>query len=212
MFNTLYECDNALTKEECDMIIDFFESNPEHQYTGRTGVGVNKEIKISKDMMIDSQKGENHKRIDNMLYEKLNNKLSEYTQFINKEFEKVGGESAISSEFRYFYDAGYQIQRTDPGGHYIWHNDFKADTARYLTFIYYLNDVPSENGGATEFVSGEKIQPKAGKFIMFPATWTCIHRGCILKSGVKYILTGWYQVYDQDKIDQDNTFHMILPL
>lgn len=212
MSNTIYECDNALTKEECDMIIELFENNPKLQKPGRTGLGVNKATKDSTDMTIDPKKGENHRRIDNMLYEKLNDKLSEYTQFINKEFEKFDVESAVSSEFRYFYDSGYQIQKTEPGGHYVWHNDFKADTGRYLTFIFYLNDVPPENGGATEFAGGEKIQPKAGKFIMFPATWTGLHRGCILKSGVKYIVTGWYQSYDQEKIDQDNTFHVILPL
>jgi Rps23 Pro-64 3,4-dihydroxylase Tpa1-like proline 4-hydroxylase len=80
----------------------------------------------------------------------------------------------------------------DTGGFYRWHHDsiFTAHV-RILTYIFYLNDVPVEHGGCTEFLMGKKIQPKKGTLILFPATWTYIHRGKKLEKGNKYIATGF---------------------
>jgi len=60
---------------------------------------------------------------------------------------------------------------------------------RVLTFIWYLNDI--EEDGYTEFMDGTKVQPKTGRFCLFPATWEYHHRGYPPKSQTKYICTGW---------------------
>ena len=36
-----------------------------------------------------------------------------------------------------------------------------------------------------------KIKPETGKTFIWPAEWTHAHRGEVLNSGVKYIITGW---------------------
>lgn len=92
-------------------------------------------------------------------------------------------------------DSGYQIQRTLPGDFYTWHTDACAENSkvRQLTYIWYLNDVHDD--GYTEFLNGTRIQPETGKMIIFPATWTYLHRGYPPKSETKYIVTGW--VYNQ---------------
>ena len=36
-----------------------------------------------------------------------------------------------------------------------------------------------------------KIKPEIGKTLIWPAEWTHAHRGEVLNSGVKYIITGW---------------------
>lgn len=63
-----------------------------------------------------------------------------------------------------------------------------CNQSRFLSFIWYLNDV--EIGGETEFLNG-KVTPSTGKIVLFPATWTYLHKGCMPISNDKYIITGW---------------------
>ena len=60
--------------------------------------------------------------------------------------------------------------------------------------MLYLNDIPIENGGATEFIYQKlSIQPKKGTIVLWPATYTHTHRGGFLTGDIpKYIATGWY--------------------
>ena len=56
----------------------------------------------------------------------------------------------------------------------------------------YLNNV--EDGGTTNFEYYDiKVKPEIGKTLIWPAEWTHAHTGSILKSGTKYIVTGWIQ-------------------
>ena len=61
--------------------------------------------------------------------------------------------------------------------------------ARLFTCIFYLNTMKEESGGRTEFLSGRKVLPKAGKLLIFPATWSNIHCGSWVKDEHKYICT-----------------------
>jgi hypothetical protein len=174
---------NALTKEFCDHCIQKFEEDP-NKYQGLTGDGVRLNTKQSIDLAlsgVDSWKDE-----DRIFFKSLNESAKEYVSKISDMFGIDGAAKA-------FRDCGYQIQKTVPGGFYKWHNDFSCtneDRApRYLTFIWYLNDVHED--GYTEFIDGTRIQPEAGKLIIFPATWTYMHRGYPPKSENKYICTGW---------------------
>ena len=38
---------------------------------------------------------------------------------------------------------------------------------------------------------GIKVKPEIGKTLIWPAEWTHAHTGEVLKSGTKYIVTGW---------------------
>ena len=68
------------------------------------------------------------------------------------------------------------------------------DTARrFLAFFIYLTDV--EIGGETRFDMHKpgtfipyEIQPKRGRLLMFPPTWTYPHTGLKPISGKKYLL------------------------
>jgi hypothetical protein len=47
-------------------------------------------------------------------------------------------------------------------------------------------------GGETEFFNGRiKIKPEKGKLLLFPSTWTFMHKGNTPISSNKYIVTGW---------------------
>ena len=89
----------------------------------------------------------------------------------------------------------YNIQRYLPGeGFYNWHCENTGYTLggdRVLAWMIYLNDV--EDGG-TEFKTQNHIEKaEAGKFLIWPAYWTHIHRGQISNTKTKYIITGWYR-------------------
>ena len=90
-----------------------------------------------------------------------------------------------------------KIQKTQAGGGYhIWHCEDGAFVYRdrVLTWMMYLNDIPVENGGATDFLHQKcSFQPTTGTMVMWPATYTHMHRGSFLTGDIpKYIATGWF--------------------
>lgn len=90
---------------------------------------------------------------------------------------------------------GTKLQRTKVGGGYhVWHCE-QSDSntsARLMTFIVYLNDV--EDGGETELLyQHQRIKPKQGRLVLFPASYTHTHRGNPPLSNTKYIMTGWVE-------------------
>jgi hypothetical protein len=91
-----------------------------------------------------------------------------------------------------------KIQKTPPrGGYHFWHcESFSEGTAvRALAWMIYLNDIP-KGEGETEFIWQKlRVQPEAGKCLIWPTQFTHTHRGNPVYSTPKYIATGWY-TYD----------------
>ena len=169
---------NALPKSFCNNVIEKFEQD-DRKRQGQVGSGVHLEIKRSSDLSITEL--EDWKSYDQAFFRCLNNGLKKYVRFLPEEYTIHKALSEIKN------DTGYQIQRTQPGDYYIWHHD--QTTSRLVTFIWYLNDV--KDGGYTEFIDGTRIQPEAGKLIIFPSTWDFLHRGVSPKTETKYLCTGW---------------------
>jgi len=88
-----------------------------------------------------------------------------------------------------------KVQKTLPGeGYHSWHfeNMGKGFTDRILAFSLYLNDV--EEGGETEFLYQKcRFKPEKNTLLLWPASYTHVHRGNQPLSGEKYILTGWIE-------------------
>ena len=174
----IYIQKDALPRSFCDNVIQKFELD-DRKRQGQVGSGVQLDIKRSCDLSITGK--EDWKSYDEAFFKSLNNALKEYLRFIPEEYIQF---KALG---RFEDDTGYQIQKTQPGDYYIWHHD--QTTSRLVTFIWYLNDVKDD--GYTEFIDGTRIQPEAGKLIIFPATWDFLHRGVSPKTETKYICTGW---------------------
>jgi hypothetical protein len=167
---------NSLSPEFCSHIIDKFEKDS-RKHQGYSNFSINLDIKRSTDLHISNYKDE-WKEEDNILFTSLTEAIKEYVM--------------IHKKLSITHDKGYQIQRTRPGEFYDWHHDFysnSTDGFRVLTYIWYLNDI--QEGGYTEFIDGTRIQPETGKLLLFPATWTYIHRGVTPEKETKYICTGW---------------------
>ena len=93
-----------------------------------------------------------------------------------------------------------KLQKTVKGGGYhIWHYEqMSVNTGnRILVWTIYLNDV--EEGGETEFLyQSKRVKAKKGDICIFPAQFNYTHRGNPPLSGDKYIITGWYNLYEMD--------------
>lgn len=183
--NFIRQIPNNLSSEFCKETIERFEQDP-NKTPGELLAGHTPEIKDSLDLHISAF--ESWSDIDSIFYESLKDPLKEYIDdiFITK----------CKGVLKNPFDSGYQIQKTTPNNNgYTWHNDFAfADKyngpLRIVTYIWYLNTVDEE--GTTDFYDGTKIVPEEGKLVLFPATWTYVHKGNPPKVGSKYICTGWF--------------------
>ena len=97
-------------------------------------------------------------------------------------------------EFEPYYSLTQKVQKTPTGGGYhVWHHENSSQDVsdRVAVWMIYLND--DYEGGETEFLYYKKrIKPERGKLLIWPAGYTHAHRGGIVLSGNKYILTGWF--------------------
>ena len=89
----------------------------------------------------------------------------------------------------------YHIVRPEGGYHGLhaeWSTD-RPDISRIL--VWHLSLTSHENQGELEFLYQRKrITPSAGRLVVWPAYFTHVHRGNILREGEKHYITGWFYV------------------
>ena len=99
----------------------------------------------------------------------------------------------LKSMLKTFYVPSFNIQKYSRGDHFASLHSERTSLEtlhRLFAWMTYLNDV--DDGGLTNFSHyGIKIKPETGKTLIWPAEWTHAHTGEVLKSGIKYIVTGW---------------------
>ena len=181
--------DNTLTEQFCKEVCEKLDNDD------RKKLGVfnrNKEtdpnFKTSLDLHISRLP--EWKEEDDVFFTTISQFLKQYREDIQT---STNGKFFYGDGDDYFSDTGYQVKVYKPDGHYDWHSDYAIHDysgVRALTFIWYLNEDFDE--GETEFFNGEKIIPKTGRLLIFPANWIYVHRGCTVKTNNKYIATGWY--------------------
>lgn len=93
------------------------------------------------------------------------------------------------------YIRSMKIQKTLPAqGYHVWHfeSDCSQNSMRIAAWGLYLNDVVE--GGETEFLyQSLRVPAKKGTLVIWPATYTHVHRGNPPLSNEKYLLTGWVE-------------------
>lgn len=179
----IFEMPNSLTSETCRAMIDKFE-NDDRKYRGVVMTGYDPQQKRTMDLVLSTLP--DWKEYDDIIWQALDNGIQEYQSHLRSHDVVVDWPSNLR-------DKGYHIQRYDKlEGKFEWHNDFVAypnREHREYTFLWYLNDV--NEGGETEFTPKYIIRPEEGKLVIFPASWTYVHRGLTPISSSKYICTGW---------------------
>ena len=177
-------CWDIENKKLCNEIVSFFENNKELSKVGTTTLGKNIEAKKTTDITITPKDLEKSKfEIFKKYFKELHSCYMDYQKqwpFVKSIFNTI--------------DIGvFNIQKYNPGDHFSHLHCERTSLNslhRLFAFMTYLNDV--EDGGKTNFdYYGIKVKPEIGKTLIWPAEWTHAHTGEVLKSGTKYIVTGW---------------------
>jgi len=168
----------------CENIIEYYELNQIRHKQGRVGGGINLEKKDSIDLTIKPKE----------LDLPGNQVLKEYfVKLFECHKDYVSQWPFLESIAKKLEIGPFNIQRYTTGQHFrkIHTERSSLDNLhRVFAFMTYLNDV--KEGGSTYFSHYDlEVQPKQGLTLIWPAEWTHAHRGNILKSGTKYIITGW---------------------
>jgi hypothetical protein len=186
--------DNFIPPGECEALIDFYNNHEQQHKTYTRLHSEHRGSHTKKDAALDI----------NAFGDKLVFNSQVKTTHINfdmalKEYLKRTDIQEFHPTFHY---TAMKIQKTLPKeGYHIWHTEWGPGMGyeglqRALVYTIYLNDV--KEGGETEFLHfSQRVQPKAGRIVIWPAAFPYVHRGNPPLSGEKYILTSWLLIDGQ---------------
>ena len=174
-----------IDKSVCIDLIKYFENSPNKGlgllYLECGGRGVDKKRKLSTDIPISLDN--RYKAIVNYYKE-----LTKVTKAYKKKYKYCDHQQspwAITGDWnlqKYKPKEGYFAKHCERNG--------PITIYRHLVFMTYLNTI--KEGGETEFYYQEiSIKPKKGSLVIFPTTWTHLHRGRMPISNDKYICNLW---------------------
>jgi len=168
----------------CDDIVTYFENNKLKQTQGGTSEGIDLNIKDRQDIAINPK---DLKDAENKILRRYFQNLFDCYKDYNLQWP------FLASIVNNLEIGSFNIGKYKPGQHFqkIHCERTSLNTLhRLFAFMTYLNDV--DEGGSTYFTHyGLDIKPKKGLTLLWPAEWTHAHKGNVLKSGLKYIITGW---------------------
>jgi len=168
--------DNAFSKKECEILINQFEKSDD-VFRGASTSKNNPAGKQCDEMCCDFEKD---CIVTNIVRPVLISCLQEYLNTYN----------ALGYSSDWIYHSYFNIQKYDgeKDGYFVWHCEQCAKyPGRILAWMFYLNDAKC----GTEFMDHPTINAKRGRCVIWPASWTYLHRGVTPNKGVKYIITGW---------------------
>lgn len=176
--------DNALTKKECQRLIQLFEENP-IKNTGITGAARKNNLNAKQDIEIDCHFNDG-KEITEIVARGLKSSLDKYYKTYANGLNGIGA---------WQVDTVYNFQKyeLDDDGYKVWHTEHgyhEYCNKRILAWMIYLN-----NAKGTEFRYYPTVAAKEGRCIIWPAGWTHMHKSQPNK-GLKYLVTGWASVID----------------
>ena len=171
--------ENHMSLKICDDIVDFFESVPNKKRV---------ETKDSRPRFTEF----NFTR-ESSLNEELHKTICQYLLAAVEDYRtEIKNFSVWAPKNLYFQHLRIKRYISEDKDEFDTHVDVGStkNAGRYLSFQWYLNDV--SDGGETEFTELDfKIKPKKGALLMFPPVWMFPHKGNLLNSGKKYILSSY---------------------
>jgi len=168
----------------CDQVISYYDKHEEKQKKGAFGIGnINLELKNRNDISISPQE----------LNLKGNEIYNEYFAALFECYKDYNNQWPFLASIVSNLEIGsFNIGKYIAGEHFQKIHTERASLGtlhRLLAFMTYLNDV--EDGGSTYFSHYDlEIKPQKGLTIIWPSEWTHAHKGNIVNTGSKYIITG----------------------
>ena len=180
MNNFIEQYPTALSDNICDELIDECESLINSHHPGAE--------------FIDSKS-----RIDHNIFLNEFDRFKPYVEELKYNLHRHMKDYANKNELNYSQEDledTFKLQKSSEGqGFFTWHTEQghgKNNRSRYAVWMYYLNDVTE--GGATEFMHQKiSVQPTKGTLVLWPASYTHVHRAAPNLKQEKYILTGWFR-------------------
>jgi len=179
--NFIYEYENFVSYEDCDLIVDLVESCPDillKYKSEKSKTRYNQAISLSglscESSLIKEADLLTHKIISecNTRYCNDNILLKKFSYVLD-----YGEDFSASYIYRYYNEDDY----------YDWHIDESKNAYYVLSIIIYLND--NFEGGSTLFLTDKlKVTPKKGSVLVFPCDLRTIHKGTKITSGTKKII------------------------
>ena len=176
--------DDALSSENCDKLIEYFNNNPQSEGM----VTPNKYGRVRPDEKKSTELLDSLFSLHTFPFQCIFPTLNEYTdKYVEKYvplqyMEKWGVDDEFTLKKFEGEDEGYKTWHTEHGF---------AKPKRILVWMFYLNDAQS----GTEFFHHPNVESKKGRLIIWPAGWTHHHKS-ELNKGTKYIMSGWYSFVD----------------
>jgi PKHD-type hydroxylase len=171
-----------LTKEECDLILNFslkeLELVPSEILTDYTDGDINTNIRKSNQVFYP-------------YYEKFPFLLEKMSKLLN-EYIFVKGFDLD------FEESQFQFTEYHPGGHFGWHRDVSGqkitDYDRYCSLVIQLNDGYGEGDLQIKDEQNETltVEKGTGNLILFLSNIE--HRVVPVKSGIRYTLVNWVKL------------------
>jgi predicted 2-oxoglutarate/Fe(II)-dependent dioxygenase YbiX len=172
--------DDILSKEDCNIILNEYQSSSEWTDT-TTGGGLDKnvrncmEIPISQNYIIEKN-FDVRKNIDTVVFEAVKKVIDNY--------------SALVPTFVIGIDTGYQLLQYNEGEFYIQHTDSFKEQQRSLSCSIQLNE--DYEGGEFAFFDKEMmIRTKPGSAIVFPSNFMYPHEIMPVIKGTRYSIITW---------------------
>jgi len=200
----IMEFKNACPDNLCDEIVNWFESDDCKKKPGTIASGQIDKLKRTTDAQFDTNIPYQYKLGCTIIYILTNGKFKYIETCTSKNLDKKMSKSdpytipinIIQSYLINCIESSPRIQKYGEGDYFNWHTDYVLTERRFFAYILYLNDVDSDSGGETVFISGKRIKPEKGKLLIFPASLNYIHKGETIKKGSKYIITSFSMLPD----------------
>ena len=184
MKNFIESYDNALTPEQCKMIIDYMNGSNLLE-RGEMLCGVDYSKKDSWDVIMNMN---DKTEVNNILYDSLCKCIDDY-KIKNPHLNQIRP---------WKWHPIYNLQKYNPGqGYHGLHceNTSPESSYRVAVWMFYLNTVTDDGG--TYFDNYDfTMNAVEGRCVIWPAYWTHFHKGIVSKTETKYIATGWFNYID----------------
>ena len=168
--------DDALSSEECNKLISFFEYSPKKQGVVWNGEKLGVDGRIKKNIELCDSKISTTPIISQPLETCLRKYVEKY--------------QSLSHIHPWNIVDDYTFQKLEEvgDGYKQWHTEHAPgfSSKRVLAWMFYLNNAES----GTEFMHYPTVRAKIGRCIIWPSAFTHLHRSAPNK-GLKYIMSGW---------------------